>query len=361
MFSNIKRQLRLHLSNNLKPRRHWLWALSFPLIVAPTALADQFPANLTGWYQTHDGRVYKIRQRRRNVWLTRYDASNGMPLTYFEGRINAEANKIEGKIQSCYYSGRDLLYGAGEKPFTFTAKNTDAQKSLGFSQADGKWIQFYPRYPLQNLRQSWVTCNLAKLAQSTWLSGKDRDSRLALYRAKADPLIYWVYSLDRYRIKQNEGVEGVGRWADRPIARLDYRSTGSHLNPSDTYFEVYHCYDGIQDAIKEELKRKNRSARALVSLTRTGSNTFELRRFRGTGLFYKIYDPSEYPIRWNDWHPTDTSEEKIELKGISGITGQPKFIYQDERGRRRTTPFFDSTFFANPDLNTPAAQTCRYQ
>ena len=357
----MKHQQRWHLSRSLKPRRHWLWALSLPLIVAPTALADQFPANLTGWYQTHDGRVYKIHQRNRRVWLTRYEASSGTPLTYFEGRINAEANKIEGKIQSCTYSGIHLLYGAGEKPFTFTARNTGAQKSLGFTQADGKWIQFYPRNPLSNVDNSQGVCNLAKLAQSTWLVDQDRDTKLAIYKIKNDPLSFWVYSLGYY----NQNKED--RWEKWPIARLDFRRVGSGENsqelPSDTVFEVFHCYQGLTRDIQDELFRKTRSSTQLVSLRRTNSKTFILKNnLQAGGLFYKIYDRSEYPIRYDYWNRSSSSpEERIAFKSISGNTRQPKFIYRDATGRRRGAPFFDSTFFANPQTNAPAVQQCQYK
>ena len=357
----MKHQQRWHLSRSLKPRRHWLWALSFSLIVAPTALADQFPANLTGWYQTHDGRVYKIHQRNRRVWLTRYEASSGTPLTYFEGRINAEANKIEGKIQSCTYSGTQFVYGAGEKPFTFTARNTGAQKSLGFTQADGKWIQFYPRNPLSNVDDSQGVCNLAKLAQSTWLVDQDRDTKLAIYKIKNDPLSFWVYSLGYYNQNKDD------RWEKWPIARLDFRRVGSGENsqelPSDTVFEVFHCYQGLTRDIQDELFRKTRSSTQLVSLRRTNSKTFSLKNnLQAGGLFYKIYDRSEYPIRYDYWNRSSSSpEERIAFKSISGNTRQPKFIYRDATGRRRGAPFFDSTFFANPQTNTPAVQQCQYQ
>jgi len=357
----MKHQQRWHLSRSLKPRRHWLWALSFSLIVAPTALADQFPANLTGWYQTHDGRVYKIHQRNRRVWLTRYEASSGTPLTYFEGRINAEANKIEGKIQSCTYSGIHLLYGAGEKPFTFTARNTGAQKSLGFTQADGKWIQFYPRNPLSNVDNSQGVCNLAKLAQSTWLVDQDRDTKLAIYKIKNDPLSFWVYSLGYYNQNKDD------RWEKWPIARLDFRRVGSGENsqelPSDTVFEVFHCYQGLTRDIQDELFRKTRSSTQLVSLRRTNSKTFILKNnLQAGGLFYKIYDRSEYPIRYDYWNRSSSSpEERIAFKSISGTTRQPQFMYRDATGRRRGAPFFDSTFFANPQTNAPAVQQCQYQ
>ena len=357
----MKHQQRWHLSRSLKPRRHWLWALSFPLIVAPTALADQFPANLTGWYQTHDGRVYKIHQRNRRVWLTRYEASSGTPLTYFEGRINAEANKIEGKIQSCTYSGTQFAYGAGEKPFTFTARNTDAQKSLGFTQADGKWIQFYPRNPLSNVDNSQVVCNLAKLAQSTWLVDQDRDTKLAIYKIKNDPLSFWVYSLGYYNQNKDD------RWEKWPIARLDFRRVGSGENsqelPSDTVFEVFHCYQGLTQDIQDKLFRKTRSSTQLVSLRRTNSKTFILKNnLQAGGLFYKIYDRSEYPIRYDYWNRSSSSpEERIAFKSISGTTRQPQFMYRDATGRRRGAPFFDSTFFANPQTNAPAVQQCQYQ
>ena len=357
----MKHQQRWHLSRSLKPRRHWLWALSLPLIVAPTALADQFPANLTGWYQTHDGRVYKIHQRNRRVWLTRYEASSGTPLTYFEGRINAEANKIEGKIQSCTYSGTQFAYGAGEKPFTFTARNTDAQKSLGFTQADGKWIQFYPRNPLSNVDNSQGVCNLAKLAQSTWLVDQDRDTKLAIYKIKNDPLSFWVYSLGYYNQNKDD------RWEKWPIARLDFRRVGSGENsqelPSDTVFEVFHCYQGLTRDIQDELFRKTRSSTQLVSLRRTNSKTFILKNnLQAGGLFYKIYDRSEYPIRYDYWNRSSSSpEERIAFKSISGTTRQPQFMYRDATGRRRGAPFFDSTFFANPQTNAPAVQQCQYQ
>lgn len=358
----MKHQQRWHLSRSLKPSRHWLWAFSLPLIVAPGALADQLPTDLNGWYQTHDGRVYKIHQRNRRVWLTRYEASSGTPLTHFKGRINAEANKIEGKIQSCTYSGTQFVYGAGEKPFTFTARNTGAQKSLGFTQADGKWIQFYPRNPLSNVDNSQGVCNLAKLAQSTWLVDQDRDTKLALYKIKNDPLSFWVYSLGYY----NQYREG--RWAKWPIARLDFRRIGNDQNPqesrSDTVFEVTHCYQGLNRDMQDKLFRhtSNRNITELVSLRRTDSRTFILKNIQSGGLLYKIYDRSEYPIRYDYWNRnTSSPEERIAFKIISGNTMQPKFLYRDATGRRVGAPFFDSTFFANPQTNAPAVQQCQYQ
>jgi len=324
--------------------RH-LCVLSLPFALTPFVFADQLPSSLTGWYQTHDGRTYKIRQRGRNVWLTRYEPSNGMPLTYFEGRINAEGNTIQGDIQSCWASGTGFYYGAGEKPFTFKAKNTDAQKSLGFTDADGKWIQFFPRYPLRNSLQPERMCNLARLARSTWLTGQTRDSQLALYRDKSDPLIFWAYSIKRY----NADREGV--WAKWPVARLDFYRVGSDSNPSDTLFQVHHCYQGLNDSIRSELYTRTRTSQ-FVSLRRASEKTFELRPIHGQ-FYFRVYDPARTQYRF-------TTSELGSFKSVSGDTLKPSYLERGANGRRLSVSFFDPSFFVAPGSNVPAVQRCEF-
>ena len=349
MASHSLSALRIQAFNFVPSRisvvlRH-LCVLSLPFALTPFVFADQLPSSLTGWYQTHDGRTYKIRQRGRNVWLTRYEPSNGMPLTYFEGRINAEGNTIQGDIQSCWTSGTGFYYGAGEKPFTFKAKNTDAQKSLGFTDADGKWIQFFPRYPLRNSLQPERMCNLARLARSTWLTGQTRDSQLALYRDKSDPLIFWAYSIKRY----NADREGV--WAKWPVARLDFYRVGSDSNPSDTLFQVHHCYQGLNDSIRSELYTRTRTAQ-FVSLRRTSEKTFELRPIHGQ-FYFRVYDPARTQYRF-------TTSELGRFKSVSGDTLKPSYLERGANGRRLSVSFFDPSFFVASGSNVPAVQRCEF-